>query len=112
MRVIGGRWGILRALRDRVTDRGETGHIPVGGRGRSRKLRGFRVNLLPNPRLHCPEPTASVDCRDRMAKEIGFRLDCHRRPRVIFGRGQVAQLVEHRTENPGVAGSIPALPIR
>jgi hypothetical protein len=23
--------------------------------------------------------------------------------------GQVAQLVEHRTENPGVAGSIPAL---
>src|SRR5690606_41454784 len=24
-------------------------------------------------------------------------------------RGQVAQLVEHRTENPGVAGSIPAL---
>lgn len=30
---------------------------------------------------------------------------------VIGGRkiGQVAQLVEHRTENPGVAGSIPAL---
>ena len=26
--------------------------------------------------------------------------------------GQIAQLVEHRTENPGVAGSIPALPIR
>ena len=26
------------------------------------------------------------------------------------GPGQVAQLVEHRTENPGVAGSIPALP--
>jgi hypothetical protein len=25
--------------------------------------------------------------------------------------GQVAQLVEHRTENPGVAGSIPALSI-
>src|SRR3954469_7080171 len=25
--------------------------------------------------------------------------------------GQIAQLVEHRTENPGVAGSIPALPI-
>ena len=24
--------------------------------------------------------------------------------------GQIAQLVEHRTENPGVAGSIPALP--
>ena len=24
--------------------------------------------------------------------------------------GQVAQLVEHRTENPGVAGSSPALP--
>ena len=23
--------------------------------------------------------------------------------------GQIAQLVEHRTENPGVAGSIPAL---
>ena len=26
-----------------------------------------------------------------------------------FRFGQVAQLVEHRTENPGVAGSIPAL---
>jgi hypothetical protein len=26
--------------------------------------------------------------------------------------GQVAQLVEHRTENPGVAGSIPALSTR
>ena len=25
-------------------------------------------------------------------------------------KGQIAQLVEHRTENPGVAGSIPALP--
>jgi len=24
--------------------------------------------------------------------------------------GQVAQLVEHRTENPGVGGSIPSLP--
>ncbi len=28
-----------------------------------------------------------------------------------FARGgQVAQLVEHRTENPGVGGSIPSLP--
>ncbi len=25
--------------------------------------------------------------------------------------GQIAQLVEHRTENPGVGGSIPPLPI-
>src|SRR5437773_10821343 len=29
--------------------------------------------------------------------------------RVVLG-GQVAQLVEHRTENPGVGGSIPSLP--
>src|SRR5947209_1315270 len=29
----------------------------------------------------------------------------------VHGPGQIAQLVEHRTENPGVAGSIPALPI-
>ena len=29
-----------------------------------------------------------------------------------LGFGQVAQLVEHRTENPGVAGSIPALAIQ
>jgi hypothetical protein len=28
---------------------------------------------------------------------------------IMGGLGQVAQLVEHRTENPGVAGSIPAL---
>ena len=28
---------------------------------------------------------------------------------LAFVYGQVAQLVEHRTENPGVAGSIPAL---
>ena len=27
-----------------------------------------------------------------------------------LNRGQVAQLVEHRTENPGVVGSIPTLP--
>src|SRR6266850_5660039 len=27
-----------------------------------------------------------------------------------FRSGQVAQLVEHRTENPGVGGSIPSLP--
>ena len=26
--------------------------------------------------------------------------------------GQIAQLVEHRTENPGVGGSIPPLPIQ
>jgi hypothetical protein len=29
--------------------------------------------------------------------------------RFAFPEGQVAQLVEHRTENAGVAGSIPAL---
>jgi hypothetical protein len=29
----------------------------------------------------------------------------------VHRSGQIAQLVEHRTENPGVAGSIPALPI-
>ncbi len=31
---------------------------------------------------------------------------------VLGTRGQIAQLVEHRTENPGVAGSIPALSTR
>src|SRR5207253_617286 len=29
--------------------------------------------------------------------------------KTVSSDGQVAQLVEHRTENPGVAGSIPAL---
>ena len=41
------------------------------------------------------------------------RAGCSRYPdkRSWNRSGQIAQLVEHRTENPGVAGSIPALPI-
>ncbi len=30
----------------------------------------------------------------------------------MIQRGQVAQLVEHGTENPGVVGSIPTLPTK
>lgn len=44
-----------------------------------------------------PNLWVSLDCN-------GLRLELPFRP-----RGQIAQLVEHRTENPGVAGSIPAL---
>ena len=41
------------------------------------------------------------------------RLDAQRRARyTVDPTGQVAQLVEHRIENAGVAGSSPALPIR
>ena len=36
----------------------------------------------------------------------------HPLKRATISAGQVAQLVEHRTENPGVAGSIPALSTR
>ena len=50
--------------------------------------------------------------RTRVCDQIGVRRKGHcsgRRASRFFG--QIAQLVEHRIENPGVRGSIPRLPI-
>lgn len=51
---------------------------------------------------------------DRLSAKLPAPLNASRVPSrhtdgQSFADGQVAQLVEHRTENPGVAGSIPAL---
>ena len=52
------------------------------------------------------------DISQSPAEPVGFSRVILQAMPVVTGitRGQVAQLVEHRTENPGVAGSIPALP--
>ena len=58
-------------------------------------------------------------CRDRPEQNIGYRLKllavvAARGTLAVLIRlvpGQVAQLVEQRTENPCVAGSTPVLPI-
>src|SRR6266852_4606134 len=46
-------------------------------------------------------------------RRVRGRLHGQASPRLVSSLlrgGQVAQLVEHRTENPGVGGSIPSLP--
>ena len=60
-------------------------------------------NLVIPANVHKCTPTHSRIMMDQINYWIGFVIEIH---------AQVAQLVEHRTENPGVAGSSPALSTR
>ena len=51
-----------------------------------------------------PETSAAADCLGDLRLVIALQVWFHTRPTV----GRIAQLVEQRTENPCVAGSIPA----
>jgi hypothetical protein len=46
-----------------------------------------------------------------MAKAVAAGINSRYRQLALRAAGEVAQLVEHTTENRGVAGSIPALAI-
>jgi hypothetical protein len=85
--------------------------------GRAQSLERYTegCRIIPTLRMRCgliaDTPTAgSVSVKRR--HHHAARLVDLVVPLLVFSAawGQVAQLVEHRTENPGVGGSIPSLP--